>query len=134
MALALGLAVSGCAVGAQASDGVKSSVDRKKNGKQKAQAPKKQAAAAKKKPAVAKTKAAPQPVPKPARKKKPQPALTQLWVCSWAPTFDDDPHNDVLCDNGIASERPRLREWDDDVERSEMMESAREYALQRNAG
>ena len=39
-----------------------------------------------------------------------------------------------MCDNGIASERPRLREWDDFVEPSEMMESAREYARQRNAG
>ena len=53
MVLALGLAVAGCAGGAQASDGGKSSVDRKKNAKQKAQAPKKQVTAAKKKSSTA---------------------------------------------------------------------------------
>ena len=57
-----------------------------------------------------------------------------MWTCSWAPTVDQDPHNDVLCSNGIASERPFLRQWDEVVEKAEIMESARAYARQRNAG
>lgn len=120
LALALGLTLSGCTIGTPASGDTPSSVDRKE--KRKHQAAKKR---------TARAAAAPKPKPKPAKKKA---APKQVWVCSWAPTFDDDGHNDVLCDNGIASERPRLREWDDHVERREIMVSARAYARERNRG
>jgi hypothetical protein len=132
VALALGLALSSCALEEPASGDAPSRADKVKDRKQKAAAKKRKAAAGKapSKEATAAAKAKPKPAPKPERK----PAPEQVWVCSWSPTFDDDWHNDVLCDNGIASERPRLREGDDFVERSEMMESAREYARQRNAG
>ncbi|MCF6379178.1 hypothetical protein L2K70_16315 [Nocardioides KLBMP 9356] len=125
VALALAVTLSGCTIGEPASGDTPSKAERKKDRKKKAVAKRQKA------PAKA-TKKAPAPKPKPAQ--KPKPAPRQVWVCSWSPTFDDDWHNDVLCENGIASERPRLREWDDFVERWEIMESAQEYARQRNAG
>ena len=135
VALALGLTLSGCAIGTPASGDVPSSVDRKKDRKHTSAAAKKRKASrapAKKVSAAPKPKPKAAPKPKPAP--KPEPAPRQVWVCSWSPTFDDDWHNDVLCDNGIATERPYLREWDDLVERWEIMESARAYARHRNAG
>ena len=114
--LALGLTLSSCAIDASASGDEPSSADRKDRKKDRKQ---KQRTARKKKAPAA---------------PKPKPAPQQVWVCSWSPTYDDDWYNDVLCDNGIATERPRLREWDDFVEQSEIMESAREYARERNAG
>lgn len=118
VALVLGLTLSSCAIDEPASGDAPSSADRKKDRK-------KDRAKERQRDRKQKT-AAPMPAPKP--------SPTQVWVCSWSPTYDDDWHNDVLCDNGIASERPRLREGDDFVEQAEMMESAREYARQRNAG
>jgi hypothetical protein len=123
VALALGLTLSGCTIGTPASGDVPSSVDRKKDRKERK--------TVRQNDRTQKT-AAPKPKPRP--KPAPKPPAKQVWVCSWSPTYDDDWHNDVLCDNGIASERPRLREGDDFVEQAEMMESAKEYARQRNAG
>jgi hypothetical protein len=137
VALALGLALSSCALGEPASGDAPSRADKVKDKKKKKAAAKKRKAAAGKAPATKATAVAkekPEPPIKPALKPQPKPPPAQVWVCSWSPTYDDDWHNDVLCDNGIASERPRLREGDDFVEQAEMMESAREYARQRNAG
>lgn len=120
-ALAVGLTLSGCTIGTPASGDTPSSADRVKDRKHK-------------KAAAQKRKAAPTPKPVKKREPKPKPDPKPVWVCSWAPTYDDDWYNDVLCDNGIASERPRLREWDDYVEKWEIMQSAREYARERNAG
>lgn len=122
VALAVALTLSGCTIGEPASGDTPSKAEHKLNRKH--QQAKKQKAQARKNA----------PAPKPAVKSTPKPAPKQVWVCSWSPTFDDDWHNDVLCENGIASERPRLREWDDFVERREIMQSAKEYARQRNAG
>ena len=132
VALALGLALSSCALEEPASGDAPSGADKVKDRKQKAAAKKRKAAAGKapSKKATAAAKAKTKPAPKPERK----PAPEQVWVCSWSPTFDDDWHNDVMCANGIAWERPYLREWDESVERWEIMESARAYARQRNAG
>jgi len=57
-----------------------------------------------------------------------------LWSCSYSPTFDRDWHNDVLCENGLQTQRPYLREWDSYVTQDEIMESAREYEAQLNLG
>lgn len=57
-----------------------------------------------------------------------------VWTCTWAPTMDDDWHNDALCTDGATTERPYLRGWDDFVEQSEIMEAARAWARQRNGG
>ena len=118
--LALVLALSGCTFGEPAAGDTPSKAERKQDRAQKKA--KKQKAQAKK--GQAKKAATPKPKPKP----------EQVWVCRWSPTFDEDWHNDVLCENGIASERPRLREWDGHVERWEIMESAKQYARERNAG
>lgn len=49
------------------------------------------------------------------------------WSCEYAPTMDDDWHNDVLCSNGRDGHRPYLREWDSFVTYDEIMQSALEY-------
>lgn len=56
------------------------------------------------------------------------------WHCSYEPTMNDDWHDDVLCSNGGQFDRPYLREWDSFVTYDEIMESAREYESQLNAG
>ena len=140
VALTLGLALSSCALEEPASGDTPSRADKVKNRKHKAAAKKRRATAgtapSKKATAVAKPKLkpAPKPDPKPSHEPRRKPAPQQVWVCSWSPTFDDDWHNDVMCANGIAWERPYLREWDESVERWEIMESARAYARHRNAG
>jgi hypothetical protein len=54
------------------------------------------------------------------------------WTCSYLPTMDQDWHNDVLCTNGVAEERPYLRQWDSFVTEAEIMQSARKYERQLN--
>ncbi len=56
------------------------------------------------------------------------------WKCSYAPSYDDDWHNDVACTNGVDVKVPYLREWDTFITEDEIMESAREYEDQLNAG
>jgi len=56
------------------------------------------------------------------------------WSCDLAPTFNDDWHDDVLCSNGSESHRPYLREWDTFVEEWEILNSAKEYEAELNAG
>jgi len=56
------------------------------------------------------------------------------WVCSYSPSYDGDWHNDVLCTDGTDQIRPYLREWDSFVTEDEIMESARDYESELNAG
>ena len=49
------------------------------------------------------------------------------WICSYSPTMDYDWHNDVICSNGIESQRPYLRAGDSFITRDEIMSSAEEY-------
>jgi hypothetical protein len=56
-----------------------------------------------------------------------------LWSCTLAPTYDRDWHNDVLCTNGVDSERPYLREGDDFVTTAEILGAARDYEAKLNA-
>lgn len=56
------------------------------------------------------------------------------WSCGFSVTYNDDWHDDVVCSNGVESVRPYLREWDDFVTETEMMESAREYEDELNGG
>ena len=51
----------------------------------------------------------------------------QPWTCTYSPTYDRDWHNDVICTNGVESERPYLRRGDSFVTQDEIMQSAREY-------
>ena len=65
--------------------------------------------------------------PEPVVEDAPIPEPEPLWVCSYAPTYDDDWHNDVLCSDGVDEDRPYLREWDTFITEDEIMESAQEY-------
>ena len=62
-----------------------------------------------------------------------EPGAEPAWVCAYAPTYDQDWHNDVLCSNGVDEDRPYLREWDAFVTEDEIMESAQEYEDGLNA-
>lgn len=59
---------------------------------------------------------------------------SQPWECFYAPSYDDDWHNDVTCTNGTETETPYLREWDSFITEDEIMESALEYEDHLNAG
>ena len=63
-----------------------------------------------------------------------QPAPASAWTCVYDETYNYDWHDDVLCSNGTDVQRPYLREWDDFIEEGEIMESAREYEAELNAG
>lgn len=75
-----------------------------------------------------------EPVQEPKFEPLPEPEPEALWICTYSPTYDDDWHNDVVCSNGVDSERPYLREWDSFVTEDEILESASEYEDQLNAG
>ena len=60
--------------------------------------------------------------------------VAPTWSCGYSPTYNDDWHDDVVCTNGADEQRPYLREWDDFISEDEIMESAREYEAQLNAG
>lgn len=60
------------------------------------------------------------------------PEAAAEWTCNYAPTMNDDWHDDVICSNGIDQQRPYLREWDSFITEAEIMESAREYEEQLN--
>lgn len=55
------------------------------------------------------------------------------WVCHFAPTMNDDWHDDVVCSNGVDAHRPYLRPWDNFVEEWEMADAAAEYEAELNA-
>lgn len=57
-----------------------------------------------------------------------------LWKCWWAPTMDNNWHNDALCSNGARQVRPYLRPGDSYITRDELMASARAWARARNGG
>ncbi|GAA1439392.1 hypothetical protein GCM10009641_47000 [Mycobacterium cookii] len=80
-------------------------------------------------PPPSKPPSTPEPYPVPST-----PAPTPRWVCYYAPTYDGDWHNDVLCSNGVNSERPYLRAWDSFVTEAEARQSGREYERQLNEG
>ncbi|MBH0098898.1 hypothetical protein I6E68_07075 [Salinibacterium sp. NSLL150] len=49
------------------------------------------------------------------------------WRCSWSPTMNDDWHDDVVCQRGAETARPRLlTDWSY-VTQDDMMLAAREY-------
>ncbi len=56
------------------------------------------------------------------------------WTCWWAPTMDDNWHNDALCSNGVRKVRHYLRPADSYITRDELMSSARAWARARNSG
>jgi hypothetical protein len=56
------------------------------------------------------------------------------WSCTLSVTYNEDWHDDILCRKGDEVQRPYLREWDDFVEEWEILESAREFEAQLNAG
>ena len=62
------------------------------------------------------------------------PASAGSWSCRWAPTMDNNWHNDALCSNGVRQVRPYLRPADTYITRDELMASARAWARARNAG
>lgn len=59
-------------------------------------------------------------------------AVSQSWVCSYAPSLDRDWHNDVTCTNGVDTETPYLRPQDSFITESEMLAAAKEYQDQLN--
>lgn len=60
------------------------------------------------------------------------PSVAGAWKCWWAPTMDDNWHNDALCSNGVRKVRPHLRPGDTFITRDELMSSARAWARARN--
>ena len=62
------------------------------------------------------------------------PSAAGAWKCWWAPTMDDNWHNDALCSNGVRTARPYLRPADSYITRDELMSSARAWARARNGG
>ena len=62
------------------------------------------------------------------------PSAAGLWTCWWAPTMDNNWHNDALCSNGARQVRPYLRPADSYITRDELMASARAWARARNGG
>lgn len=57
--------------------------------------------------------------------------MPAMWVCSYDVTLNDDYHDDVLCTDGVSSDRPYLLPDDSFITHDEIMrEAARyEYAL-----
>ena len=62
------------------------------------------------------------------------PSAAGAWTCWWAPTMDDNWHNDALCSNGVRTVRPYRRPADSYITRDELMSSARAWARARNSG
>lgn len=60
------------------------------------------------------------------------PSVAGAWTCWWAPTMDDNWHNDALCSNGVRTVRPYLRPTDSHITKDELMRSARAWARARN--
>jgi hypothetical protein len=54
------------------------------------------------------------------------------WTCTYAPTMNDNWHDDVVCANGVKEGRPYLRAGDNFITPEEMKESARDYEDQLN--
>ena len=54
------------------------------------------------------------------------------WSCGWAPTMNENWHDDVLCSNGLNSMRPTLLPNQGFVTKVEMMQAARQYEIGLN--
>jgi hypothetical protein len=54
------------------------------------------------------------------------------WRCYWAPTMNDDWHDDYQCSNGAKSDRPYLLPGDPFVERWEIDDAAADYEASLN--
>lgn len=54
------------------------------------------------------------------------------WSCFYDPTMNDNWHDDVLCTNGVASDRPILLPDDSFIEYDEIMQAAAEYEAMLN--
>ncbi|MGR2752838.1 hypothetical protein [Agromyces arachidis] len=72
------------------------------------------------------------PVPPAAPVEVDEPAAP-AWVCTWAPTMNEDWHDDYLCTNGVDSDRPYLIPEDDFVERWEIDQAAAAYQAVLNS-
>lgn len=75
-----------------------------------------------------------QAVPGAGSPRSPMAPSAGLWKCWWAPTMDNNWHNDALCSNGARQVRPHLRPGDSYITRDELMASARAWARARNGG
>lgn len=58
---------------------------------------------------------------------------TGSWTCVYDPTMNRNWHDDVLCSNGSDTQRPSLRDGDDFITKSELMESAAEFEAELNS-
>ena len=56
-----------------------------------------------------------------------EPPVVQGWDCYWDPTMNDDWHDDYMCTNGSAYDRPYLIPDDSFVEQWEIDEAASAY-------
>jgi len=54
------------------------------------------------------------------------------WSCYWAPTMNDDWHDDYECSNGVDYDRPYLLQDDSFVERWEIDDAAADYEASLN--
>jgi hypothetical protein len=50
-----------------------------------------------------------------------------VWSCDYAPTMNDDWHDDALCSNGLQKDRPVLLPDDSFVDREEIMRALNDY-------
>jgi|GEM_PF-2568813 len=58
---------------------------------------------------------------------QPPPPPDMRWRCFWDPTMNEDWHDDVLCSNGVAHERPYLlADWSF-VTEDDMLAAAADY-------
>ena len=61
-------------------------------------------------------------------------ATDRDWSCIYAPTYDRDWHNDVMCRRGLEVKRPYLLAGDSFVTESEIIAAAASYERQLNGG
>lgn len=68
-----------------------------------------------------------QPVREQVPVEPPPPPAPEHWACGWAPTMNENWHDDVLCTKGFEQERPLLlTDWDY-VTYDDMMAAAADY-------
>jgi hypothetical protein len=58
--------------------------------------------------------------------------VASAWSCVYDPTYDEDWHNDVVCNNGVSSERPYLLPDDDFITEDEIMVAAVQHEAELN--
>jgi len=62
-----------------------------------------------------------------------EPYSSDAWSCGWAPTMNDDWHDDVSCSRGIEVVRPILLADRSFVTQVDMMSAAADYEAQLNS-